>query len=184
MQRNLLKTLFLLVLLSYSSAFAGQTPSDLSRAHRSFSQGKYAEALSFYKKAASTAGSDAALGDIHARIGDCHFQLQNYTDALAAYRTALPKQKAAQRPVTQYWIGFSAFALNRDSEAVAEFLKIPELYPASGMWVSTGYYWAGKASERLGKKEQAAEYYRKAGGKGASTQERFALKKAEAVKGK
>jgi hypothetical protein len=35
----------------------------------------------------------------------------------------------------------------------------------------------------MGKKEQAAEYYRKAGGSGRSTQGRFAQKKAEAVKG-
>jgi hypothetical protein len=34
----------------------------------------------------------------------------------------------------------------------------------------------------MGDKAKAAEYYRKAGGKGRSTQERFALKKAEAAK--
>jgi TolA-binding protein len=71
--------------------------------------------------------------------------------------------------------------MGSDAEAVAEFLKIPELYPSSGMWVGTAYYWAGRASERRGKTEEAAEYYRKAGGNGRSTQGRFALKKAEAV---
>jgi hypothetical protein len=33
----------------------------------------------------------------------------------------------------------------------------------------------------MGDKAKAAEYYRKAGGKGSSTQGRFAFKKAEAV---
>ncbi len=50
------------------------------------------------------------------------------------------------------------------------------------MLVGTAYYWAGRASERMGRKDQAAELYRKAGGKGTSTQERFAMKKANAIK--
>ena len=50
------------------------------------------------------------------------------------------------------------------------------------MWVSTAYYWAGKVCEHMGKKDQAAAYYHKAAGTGASTQERFALKKAETVR--
>jgi hypothetical protein len=50
------------------------------------------------------------------------------------------------------------------------------------MWVNTAFYWAGRASERMGRKEQAGEFYRKAGGNGKSVQGKFALKKAEAVK--
>jgi TolA-binding protein len=73
--------------------------------------------------------------------------------------------------------------LGRDSEAVTELLKIPEFYPESGMWVPTAYYWAGWASERMGKKDSAAEYYKKAaGGSGRSAQGRAALKRAEKVK--
>jgi tetratricopeptide (TPR) repeat protein len=182
MKRNLLKTMFLLLILLQSNAFAGQTASsDFAGANRMFAQGKYAEALPLYQKVIADPKSKAAPGDVHARIGDCYFQLQDYSHALISYRTALPKQKASQRPVTQYWIGFSAFALGRDVDAITEFLKIPELYPASGMWVGTAYYWAGRASERMGNKEQAGDYYRKAGGRGKSTQEQFALKKADAV---
>ncbi len=110
------------------------------------------------------------------------FSLADYQHALDAYRRALKEQKPVERAQTQYWIGFCAFLLGRDAEAVTEFLKIPESYPASGMWVGTAYYWAGRASERMGRKEQAAELYRKAGGKGTSTQERFAMKKANAIK--
>jgi len=183
MKSNLLKTLFLLFILFKSNPFAGQSASpDYARANRMFAQGNYAEALSLYQKAMSNPKSGAASGTVQARIGDCYFQLADYANALKAYRSALPKQKTSQRAITQYWIGFSAFALGRDSEAITEFLKIPELYPASGMWVGTAYYWAGRASERMGNKEQAAGYYRKAGGQGKSTQEQFALKKAEAVK--
>jgi TolA-binding protein len=105
----------------------------------------------------------------------------NYSGALDAYRGAITSQKPADRPQTQYWIGFCCLMQGKDAEAVKEFLKIPENYPSEGRWVSTAYYWAGRASERLGRKEQAAEFYRKAGGSGTSTQERFAMKKAEAV---
>jgi hypothetical protein len=38
--------------------------------------------------------------------------------------------------------------------------------------------------ERMGKKELAAGYFRKAGGSGKSTEGRFALQRAEAVKSK
>jgi hypothetical protein len=38
--------------------------------------------------------------------------------------------------------------------------------------------------ERMGKKELAVGYFRKAGGNGKSTQGKFALKKAETVKEK
>jgi tetratricopeptide (TPR) repeat protein len=110
------------------------------------------------------------------------FSHGNYSGALDAYRGAIRNQKPADQPPTQYWIGFCCLMQGKDAEAVKEFLKIPENYPAEGMWISTAYYWAARASERMGKKEQAAEFYRKAGGSGKSTQERFAMKKAENVK--
>jgi TolA-binding protein len=71
--------------------------------------------------------------------------------------------------------------MGRNAEALSEFLKIPELYPDSGMWVSTAYYWAGRVCERMGEKELAADYFRKAGGSGKSPQGKFALKKAEKI---
>jgi TolA-binding protein len=68
---------------------------------------------------------------------------------------------------------------------VAELLKVPQLYPDAQAWTVTAYYWAGRASERMGRKAEAAEYYRKAaGGNGKTTQGKFARKKAEAAKGK
>jgi tetratricopeptide (TPR) repeat protein len=181
MKSRLLKTLFLFSIFILSNAVTGQAASpEYARANKMFAQGKYAAALPLYKKALKA----GPAGDVHARIGDCYFQLQDYANALASFRSALRYQKPSQRPITQYWIGFSTFALGRDQESVEEFLKIPALYPNSGMWVSTAYYWAGRACERMGQKEKAEKYYRKAGGKGKSTQGRFAMKKAEAVKGK
>ncbi len=151
-------------------------------ANEMFAEKKYSDALLAYQKVLTAPSDDIATGEVHIRIGDCYFQLHDYKNALKAYRSALQNQKQSQRPPTQYWIGFCLFLLGNDKEAVAEFLKIPELYPSSGMWISTAYYWAGRASERMGDKEQAARYYRKAGGKGTSTQGRFARKKAAAVK--
>ncbi|HTG01133.1 MAG TPA: tetratricopeptide repeat protein [Nitrospirota bacterium] len=183
MKTNALKTIFLSILLILSVAVVARAASsDLKKADRLFSQGKCSEALPLYQKMLADPKARISAGDIHARIGDCHFRLQDYPNAATSYRAALPKQKVSQQPVTQYWIGFSIFAQGRDEEAISEFLKIPQLYPASGMWVSTAYYWAGRASERLGNKDQAAVYYRKAGGAGKASQEQFALKRAEAVK--
>jgi tetratricopeptide (TPR) repeat protein len=152
-------------------------------ANKLFAAEKYSEALILYKKALSSPPTDLAPGDIHNKIGDTYFRLANYRSALDAYRLAIRDQRHADRAQTQYWIGFCCYLIGRDADAVSEFLKIPAHYPDAKALGSTAYYWAGRASERLGKKEQAAEYYRKAGGNGKSTQSKFAQKKAEAVKG-
>jgi tetratricopeptide (TPR) repeat protein len=175
--------LFLFITAGISNATTIQSASpDFLKADRMFSSGKYSDALRLYQDLLSKPSEPEATGNVYSRIGDCYFRLGDYPDALQAYRRALQIQKPSQRPATQYWIGFCSFLLGNDREAAAEFLKIPELYPDSGMWVGTAYYWAGRASERMGMKEQAAVYYRKAGGKGKSTQERFAMKKAEGLK--
>ncbi len=185
MRKKLLITLLVLFAAGLSNAIADPSASRAYRmANKMFAEGKYSDALQAYQKVLAAPSDDIAAGDVQFRIGDCYFQLHDYYNALKAYRSALQNQKQSQRPSTQYWIGFCTFLLGNDKEAVAEFLKIPERYPSSGMWVSTAYYWAGRASERLGEKKQAAEYYRKAGGKGTSTQERFARKKAAALKNK
>jgi tetratricopeptide (TPR) repeat protein len=185
MKKVLLSSLFILLFVSaLSNALADQAhpPRLTLRGERLYTEGKYSEALMQYKGLLSRQPEPDQVGEIHSRIGDCYFKLGDYPNALQAYRSALEGQKPAERPSTQYWIGFCSFLLGRDKEAVAEFLKIPARYPDSGMWVTTAYYWAGRASERMGQKEQAAEYYRKAGGKGKSTQERFAMKRAEAAR--
>jgi tetratricopeptide (TPR) repeat protein len=143
--------------------------------------GKYSEAIALYRKALNAPPTGVSAGTLHCRIGDAYFRLGDFRGALASYRNALGDPNLPDRPQTQYWVGFCCFLLGRDAEAVAELLKVPALYPHAAAWGATSYYWAGRASERMGKSEQAAEYYRKAGGSGRSTQGRFAFKKAEAV---
>jgi tetratricopeptide (TPR) repeat protein len=186
MKKNLLMMFLILSAVIVQPLPAANQPSTqaYAKANKMFAEGKYSEALHVYQSVLNSTPVNVSAGDVQSRIGDCYFRLLDYQSALEAYRSALPDQKPSQKPQTQYWIGFCSFLLGRDGEAVDEFLKVTELYPASGMWVSTAYYWAGRASERMGRKEQAAEYYRKAGGKGKSTQEKFAMKKAETVKGK
>ncbi len=154
------------------------------QAEQMFSQRRYTDAIHLYQGVLSSPANTVSPGILYTRIADSLFRLTAYERALETYRKALFNQKRNERAQTQYWIGFCTFLLGRNAEAVAEFLKIPETYSESGMWVCTAYYWAGRASERMGKKEQAAVFYRKAGGKGQSTQERFAMKKANAVKAK
>ncbi|OGW46091.1 MAG: hypothetical protein A2078_10565 [Nitrospirae bacterium GWC2_57_9] len=157
---------------------------DYQKANQLFAASRFQDALSLYQKLLLSPPEGVPVSDIRTRIGDAWFRLGSFGNALDAYRGALQEQKDSARPETQYWIGFCCFLLGRDAEAVAEFLKIPDLYPGSGMWVGTGYYWAGRASELMGRLDEAAEYYRKAGGNGKSTQSKFANRKAQAAKAK
>jgi len=184
MKKGLVVAVLALILFSGRS-FAFETASSgyYRAANKMVEAKKYDEALALYRKTLSAPPDDVAPGDIHAKMGDIHFRKADYRGALDEYRSALRDPKHVDRPQTQYWIGFCCFLVGRDAEAVDELLKVPAHYPDAGAWGSTAYYWAGRASERLGKKEQAAEYYRKAGGNGKSTQSKFARKKAAAVKG-
>ncbi len=183
MKKTLLLGVVIFLLFGLSIAQADQAGSrELAKANTLFSEARYTEALSVYQRLLGSRTSNVSSGFLCTRIGDCHFRLADYQSAIHDYRSALQYQKGVERAATQYWIGFSSLLLGKDADAITEFLKIPDLYPESGMWVSTAYYWAGKVCEHMGKKEQAAAYYRKAGGAGASVQERFALKKAETIK--
>jgi tetratricopeptide (TPR) repeat protein len=181
---------FLIILLTLSTQ--GLVPASevksasetYSRANSLCASARFHDALILYQNVLAAPPEGVSSGEVHSRIGDCEFRLGNFKNALDAYRAALKNLRETQKPETQYWIGFCCFLLGRDAEAVTEFLKIPQNYPASAMWVGTAYYWAGRASERRGETDRAAEYYRKAGGKGKTTQGKFALKKAVAVNNK
>lgn len=184
MHRNLLGVVIILFAsnVPFSTVAASSMSPTYAKAEHMFAAGKYAEALNFYQRVLESETSETPEGEVLSRIGDCYFRLQDYGNARNAYRRALLLQKLPQRPPTQYWVGFCTFLLGNDQEAIIEFLKIPELYPSSGMWVGTAYYWAGRAAERMGKKELAKEYYLRAGGKGMSSYEQYAIKKADEVR--
>jgi len=178
---------FLIMFLPCGLLYAAATQpavKEYRKANKLFAAAKYREAIILYKRVLIAPPDDVPVSELHTKVGDSYFRLSSFKNALDSYRSALREQKRSERPQTQYWIGFCCFLLGRDNEAVTEFLKIPEFYPESGMWVATSYYWAGRASERMGKKDIAAEYYRKAGGNGRSAQGRVALKRAEEAKGK
>lgn len=185
--KKIFSFLFLIAILTgatgSTAASAAQTSSkDYKKAEKLYAAKKFGEAIELYQNVLTSTPDDIPPAALYSRIADSYFQLGQFNNALASYRRLLLEQTRAERPMTQYWIGFCSFLTGRDDEAVRELLKIPDLYADSGMLVSTAYYWAGRASERMGKKDQAADFYRKAGGNGKSTQARFAKKKAEAVK--
>lgn len=151
------------------------------KANKLFAASRHQEALVLYQGLLLSPPAGVSPSDIHTRIGDSWFRLGAYENALASYRRALQGQSPTERPGTQYWIGFCCLLVGRNAEAAKEFLKIPELYPGSGMWAGTGYYWAGRAYERMGRPEEAADCYQKAAGNGRTTQGTFALKKAESI---
>ncbi len=176
---------FIIILLPSGLLHASGAQSaskEYHKANKLFAAAKYEEALPLYQNILTALPKNVRAGDVYSKIGDSYFRLGDFKNALGSYRNAIREQKHSEQPQTQYWIGFCSFLIGRDEEAVSELLKIPELYPDSGMWIATAYYWAGRASERMGNKEQAAEFYKKASGNGKSTQGRYALKKAEAVK--
>ncbi len=174
----ILGVMFFLNGLSHAAS-AGQ---EYHKANKLFAAGNYSKAITLYQSLLAAPPRGVSTGVLHTRIADCYFKLEDYRNARDAYRKALPEQEETERPATQYWIGFSTLLMGKDAEALDEFLKIPEQYPDSGMWVSTAYYWAGRTCDRMGNKKQAKEYFQKAGGRGKSAQERFALEKAKAAK--
>ena len=183
MKRMILNTCLLaLLILLHGISYAAPADQEYSKANKLFAKGKYAQALVIYENLLSDPYCAVPTGVLHTRIADSYFQLEDYVSARQAYRNALQVQKESERPSIQYWIGFCTFLQGNNEEAVEEFLKIPRLYSDSGMWVGTAYYWVGRVYERMGKKELAAEYFRKAAGNGKSTEGAFALKKAEKLK--
>lgn len=189
MRKKAAETIFPVLFLCFLCAVVAGTAlakaqSEFSRAEELFSAQKFDQALLLYQRMLAVPLPGVPAGDIHSRIGDSHFRLGNYPLALVAYREADKDRHTSDRPRVQYWIGFCCFLIDKDAEAVREFLKVPERYPDASMWISTAYYWAAKASERMGRRDQAAEYYKKAGGNGKTIQGKFAMQKAEAAKEK
>jgi len=182
------KTFILLMIAAFlpggASFASSETAADnYKKANALFSSAHYQEALPLYQSVLSSSSGKIPASDVYTRMGDSYYRLGSYRKAIDAYQSAIVDQDRTARPGTQYWIGFCYLLLGRRDQAAAEFLKIPELYPESGMWVGTAYYWAGRSCELQGRKDLALQYYKKAGGNGKSTQGRFAMKKAERVQG-
>ncbi len=184
--RKALALLIIAAFLPGGAAFASSetaAASQYKKANALFSSAHYQEALPLYESVLSSSSEKIPAGEVYTRMGDSYYRLGAYGNAIYAYQEALARQGRAAQPGTRYWIGFCYFLQGRHDQAAAEFLKIPELYPESGMWVGTAYYWAGRSCEQQGKKDLALQYYKKAGGNGKSTQGKFAMKKAEKVQG-
>ena len=174
--RKIVVILFLNALLAGGPVHASD---NLSKANALFGSARYQDALPLYQSLLSSPPQKTSMGGIHTKIADCYYHLGLYKNAIESHRAALNLEDRASQPETRYWIGFCCLLLGQNEQAVNEFLKIPELYPEAAMWSSTAYYWAGRASERLGWKAKAAEFYKMAGGNGKSTQGRYAMKRAE-----
>jgi len=183
--RKALVILLLVMALPCGRSFASSETSSANnyqQANGLLASKRYQEAIPLFKSTLANPLQKVPVSDVYTRIGHSYYGLGLYQNAIEAYQAALSGQDREAQPGTRYWIGFCYFLLGQDEQATREFLLIPELYPTAGMWVGTAYYWAGRSCERRGLKNKAAEYYKKAGGKGKSTQGRFAIKKAEEVK--
>ena len=163
--------------LPWGAAFASSeaaATNNYKKANALFSSAHYKEALPLYQSILSSPSKTSLLvmftpGSATVITGSVRIRTPSML-----MKAQLSTSPAPAQPGTRYWIGFCYFLLRKHDQAVAEFLKIPELYPEAGMWVGTAYYWAGRSCEQLGKKDLALQYYKKAGGNGKSTQGRFA----------
>jgi tetratricopeptide (TPR) repeat protein len=186
MKKTLLLILIMLGLpfgvLHGASAPSASTADQIKSADALMGRRNFRAALPLYQSAVNKSPDSTILAELYTRIGDCSFQLGLYENAVNSYWKALPLAHADAQPEIRYWIGFCSFLMGKNEQAVKEFLAIPQLHPQAGIWISTAYYWAGRASERLGQKEEAGRYYKKAGGNGRSKQGRYALQKADALK--
>ena len=184
MRKSLFVAFLFLFVLHGLAHGSGSQPGmkEYRKANKLFSAGRYQDAIRGYKQTLNYQPDGIPASEIYTKIADSYFHSGNFKGALAAYKNALRHQERSERVETQYWIGFCTLLIGRDAEAVREFMKIPEFYPDAGMWVATAYYWAGRASERMGNKDDAAWYYNKASGVGKSAQGRHARKRAENVK--
>lgn len=181
MKKLLIGLCFSTILIVSHVCLAASAQQDFKKANNLFAKKNYKEAIGLYQELLSEPSCPISTGVLHTRLADSYFKIQDYVNARTSYQNALQVLKDdKERASTQYWIGFCTLLMGKNDEAVEEFLKIPRLYADSGMWVSTAYYWVARVYERSGKKELAAEYFRKAAaGNANSTQGEFALKKAE-----
>ncbi len=180
--RFLMSLVVLLLIVAQTNAYGAENA--FQRYHEAnllYGRQQYQNALHRYRSLLASQQDRIPPGALYGRIGDCLFQLADYRGALDAYNRALPRQRIVERPTTQFWIGFCHFMLGENRLAASAFLNIPTLYPQAGAWVGTAYYWAGRSYERLGDRANAADCYRKAGGAGKDSKERFALKRAHEI---
>ncbi|MDH3197513.1 MAG: tetratricopeptide repeat protein, partial [Candidatus Krumholzibacteria bacterium] len=94
-------------------------------------------------------------------VGRCRMERGDYAGAIDAYEKSLPLLQGEDRARAFYWMGQSYEQLGDYQSAVVEYLKVPYLSSAGGMWVVTAQLQAAQCYARIERPEAAREIYEK-----------------------
>jgi tetratricopeptide (TPR) repeat protein len=84
-----------------------------------------------------------------------------YQGAIDAYEDALPMLDGESKARAFYWMGQSYEQLGNFQAAVVEYLKVPYLARAGGMWIVTAQLKAAECYRRIDRPDAAREIYTK-----------------------
>jgi tetratricopeptide (TPR) repeat protein len=104
----------------------------------------------------SSFSAEAALN-----VARCKMEQGKYQGAIDAYQEAMPMLDSESKARAFYWMGQSYEQLGNFQAAVVEYLKVPYLARAGGMWIVTAQLKAAECYRRIDRPDAAREIYTK-----------------------
>ena len=87
-------------------------------------------------------------GEAYLKLGQLYRNAQNYEKQIEVYQMALAaRQGQIDRAQVQFNLADTLELMSRSEDAIAEYLKIPQLYPAQKGWVVKAYLRVAKTYE-------------------------------------
>jgi TolA-binding protein len=122
----------------------------------------YDGALELTRKYIERFPNDPDLIDKKIDIGILYQKLGYYDRAILHLQSLIEGGNSDLEAELRYYIGESNFYKGDYQQAVLEFLKVPYLVTQRGKvdWISTSYYMAGQAYEKMSKYDQALTMYK------------------------
>jgi len=100
-------------------------------------------------------------GEAYLKLGQLYRNLQDYEKELNVYQKALLARGQIDRAQVQFNLADTLELMSRTDEAIAEYLKIPDLYPNETSWVVKAYLRIAKIYEEGQDWEAASVTYQK-----------------------
>lgn len=91
----------------------------------------------------------------------CKMEYGDYNGAITAYEEALPRLDDETKSRAFYWMGQCHERLGDFQAAVVEYLKVPYLARAGGMWVVTAQLKAAECYTKINRDDAARDLYTK-----------------------
>jgi tetratricopeptide (TPR) repeat protein len=117
-------------------------------------------AIAAYESIIASSPDDA--GEAYLKLGQLYRNKQNYEKQEEVYRKALQGPKGPMdRAQIQFNLADTLELMDRTKDAIAEYLKIPDLYPGQQAWVVKSYLRVAKIYEEGQDWEGARVTYQK-----------------------